>query len=224
MGPLATADFLHKLVEDTPATRDQDHIPVIAYSVPDLPDRTRAILSGGESPLPQLLDGIRVLANAGADAIAIVCNTAHFWYDDLAEQSGLPIIHIADAVVDTLGASSHVGLIATAGTIAAGFYQTRLAARHIACVVSTPLDQDTLVTPAIECVKRHDLDEAHRLTERAVRRLLQQTSPAPGAVILGCTELPVAIAHRPSDVSNYCIDSTRALARACVAWWMRAIS
>ncbi len=97
MGPLATVDFLQKLIEETPASRDQDHIPVIAYSVPQIPDRPLAILGKGESPLPHMLEGIHTLKRAGAQAIAIACNTAHYWYDDLVLQGGLPILHIADA-------------------------------------------------------------------------------------------------------------------------------
>ena len=52
MGPLATVDFLQKLIEETPARRDQDHVPVVAYSVPQMPDRPPAIIGTGESPLP----------------------------------------------------------------------------------------------------------------------------------------------------------------------------
>ena len=219
MGPLATADFLQKLVEETAAVRDQDNIPVIAYSVPQIPDRSLAIVGHGESPLRHLLEGIHTLDRAGAQTVAIVCNTAHFWYDDLVQQGGLPILHIADAVCDGLNGASRVGLIATGGTIAAGFYQSRFAARQIACVLSGERDQETLVSPAIECVKRHDLAQAHVLATDAVRRLLAHGAPGPETVVLGCTEIPLAIAYEPSEVSSYCIDATRALARACVAWW-----
>jgi aspartate racemase len=218
MGPLATADFLHKLIDETPARRDQDHVPVVAYSVPQIPDRSLAIIGEGESPLPYLLEGIHTLKQAGAQAVAIVCNTAHYWYDDLVEQGGLEILHIADAVCATLNGIQRVGLIATSGTLAAGFYQSRFAARDIACVLSSELDQETLVAPAIECVKRNDLAQGHTLATRAVRRLLAQGTPRPEAVVLGCTEIPLAIAYQASDVSDRCIDATRALARACVAW------
>ena len=219
MGPLATSDFLQKLVEETGASRDQDHIPVIAYSVPQIPDRSLAIAGLGESPLPDLLDGIHTLKQAGAHAVAIVCNTAHFWYDDLVREGGLPILHIADAVCTALNGASRVGLIATRGTITAGFYQSRFAARGITCVLGSEHDQETLVSPAIESVKRNDLAHAHALATGAVRRLLTRDAPAPETVVLGCTEIPVAIAYRPSEISGRCLDATRALARACVAWW-----
>ncbi len=218
MGPLATVDFLQKLIEETPANRDQDHLPVIVYAVPQIPDRPPAIIGHGESPLPHMLKGIRTLKRAGAQAIAIACNTAHYWYDDLVQQGGLPILHIADAACDALKDQSvqRVGLLATEGTVAAGFYQSRFATRGIECLVSDADDQRTLVLPAIECVKRTDLAQAHALATRAARHLLDNGAQV---IVMGCTEIPLAIEYRTSDVTERCIDATRALARACVKWW-----
>lgn len=221
MGPLATVDFLKKLIEETPATRDQDHIPVIAYSVPQIPDRPPAIIGQGESPLPYMLEGIRKLKAAGAQAIAIACNTAHFWHDDLVKQGGLPILHIADAACVALPDQNaqRVGLLATTGTVAAGFYQSRFSARGIECLLSSGDEQQSLVTPAIECVKRNDLAWAHALATQAARHLLDRGAQS---IVMGCTELPLAIEHQAADVSAHCVDATRALARACVAWWCTA--
>src|SRR3989338_9199705 len=157
MGPLAAADFLAKLVAETPATRDQDHIPYVAWGVPQIPDRPAAILRHGESPLPHMLRGIAALKQAGATAVAIACNTAHYWHDDLVREGGLPILHIADATCDELIArgisKGAIGLIATGGTLAAGFFQQRLKARGLDCLVNTRADQDQLVLPAIAAVK-----------------------------------------------------------------------
>lgn len=219
MGPLAAADFLTKLVEETPATRDQDHIPYVAWGVPQIPERPAAILHDGESPLPEMLRGIAALKQAGATAIAIACNTAHYWYDELAQQGGLPILHIADAACDALTErgihGGSIGLLGTDGTIAAGFFQKRFAARGLNCIVNTRADQDDLVLPAIAAVKTHDLRRANELATRAVTRLLGSGAQA---VVLACTETPVAIDFSVSPVSIHCIDATRALARACVRW------
>jgi aspartate racemase len=218
MGPLATVDFLQKLIEETPASRDQDHIPVIAYCVPQIPDRPAAITGNGESPLPQMLEGIHTLKRAGANVAAIACNTAHYWHDDLVRQGGLPILHIADAACAALPHRNvqRVGLLATQGTLAAGFYQSRFRERQFDCVLSSDDEQRTLVLPAIDGVKRNDLAAAHALATQAARRLIERGAQV---IVMGCTEIPLAIEHQPSDASVYCIDATRALARACVAWW-----
>ena len=218
MGPLATVDFLKKLIEETPAERDEDHVPAIVYSVPQIPERPAAILDDGASPLPHMREGVRVLKRAGASVIAIACNTAYHWYDDL-QREGVPILHIADATCDELARMDHVrtvGLIATKGTVAAQFFQQRLSARGVVCLLSSDEEQDELVLPAIVAVKRHALDQAHELAVRACERLQARGA---GAIILGCTEMPPAIEHREHPVRALCVDPTRALAKACVRWW-----
>lgn len=219
MGPLAAADFLKKLVEETPARCDQDHIPYVAWGVPQIPERPAAILNGGESPLPHMLHGIRQMKNAGAEAVAIACNTAHHWHAQLEREGGLPILHIADAVCDALAAQGiadgSIGLISTDGTVQAGFFQQRFAGRGLGCITSSRSDQDNLVLPAIAGVKANDLERAHPLAVQAVENLL---AAGARAVVLACTETPLAVAHAPHPAAAHCIDATRALARACVAW------
>ncbi len=223
MGPLAAADFLKKLVEETPAASDQEHIPYVAWGVPQIPDRPAAILNGGASPLPQMLRGIAALKQAGAQAIAIACNTAHHWHDDLQREGGLPILHIADAVCDLLAergiTTGSIGLIGTEGTLQAGFFQQRFAARGLGCIVSSTSDRQKLVLPAIAAVKVNQLPLAHTLAVQAVLRLHDAGARA---VVLACTETPLAIDHAQSAATPLCIDATRALARACVAWHRRA--
>src|SRR3978361_916323 len=79
MGPMATVDFMGKVVRNTPAARDQEHIPMIVCSAVRIPDRTEAILGRGPDPFPAL----RQLERAGATRIVIPCNTAHHWHGAL---------------------------------------------------------------------------------------------------------------------------------------------
>ena len=218
MGPLATADFLAKVVAATPAARDQDHIPLIAWSVPQIPDRVPAILDGTPSPLPAMLAGIRTLKGAGAQGIAIACNTAHYWFEPLQAEGGVPILHIADAALlearrRAPGARS-IGLLATSGTIAAGFRQARFAAAGCTTVLPPPADQ-ALLLQAIALVKANDVPQAAALTQQVAQHLL-----ANGADILiaGCTELPIALAGCDAQLQARIVDATAALAAACVAW------
>ena len=61
MGPEATLDLYAKIIAATPAIRDQDHLRVVIDSNPKVPDRTAAIVAGGESPVPAMTAGIRAL-------------------------------------------------------------------------------------------------------------------------------------------------------------------
>ena len=216
MGPLATADFMRKVIAATPAERDQDHIPMIVYSVPQIADRSAAILADGESPLPAIVDGIRLLERAGAAAIAIPCNTAHHWYEDLVKASRVPIIHIVDAAARALDArriaTKRLGILGTTGTIASRVYQNRLEALGYACVAPTAADMERLVMKGIGEVKAGRLAEAKTLLTAAADRLFAQDI---GAVILGCTEIPLVL----DDPARY-VDATDALARAAVSWAM----
>lgn len=217
MGPLATVDFMRKVIELTPAVSDQDHIPMLVVSVPQVPDRTAAILRGGESPLPVLLDGLRTLNRSGVACIAVPCNSAHHWYDDMVGASKAPILHIADAACDSLVArgiaSRTVGFLGTSGVLAAGIYQNRLAARGFDCLVPDSGTQESHVMGGIYQVKAGDLSAAHELLAAAADGLRARGA---GAIILGCTEIPIVI-EDGEDV----VDATRALAEASVSFLSR---
>lgn len=212
MGPLATVDFMRKVIELTPAAGDRDHIPMVVASIPQVPDRTAAILGGGESPLPAMLEGIRLLNGAAVAAVAIPCNTAHYWFDELAGASRAPIIHIVDAacaVLEERARGMHtVGLMGTTGSVKSGIYQRRIEAQGYACLAPADDDQERLVMGGIYKIKAGDLPAARQLLERAADGL---RSRGAGAIILGCTEIPIVL-EDGGDV----VDATRALAGACV--------
>ncbi|MGH6898938.1 MAG: aspartate/glutamate racemase family protein [Geminicoccaceae bacterium] len=218
MGPAATVDFLAKLVRLTPAQRDQDHVPVVVVSDPRIPDRVGPIMAGGgSSPLDALRHGIRALERAGAGCVAIPCHTAHYWYDGMVETARVPILHIADAVLADLtrrgDADGPIGLLATAATLKAGFYQARLAAAGHACTVPAAAVMASCVLPAIALVKRDRAADAAPLLDQALGHLRRRGART---ALLACTELPIALAAARDPPA--CIDATEALARACIAW------
>jgi len=82
MGPEATVDLFMKIIKATPAKKDQDHLRIMIDNNPKIPDRTLAILGRGKSPLKQLQETLHNLERAGAEVIAIPCNTAHYYYNE----------------------------------------------------------------------------------------------------------------------------------------------
>lgn len=219
MGPLATVDFLAKLVAATPAEFDQDHIPTITYSAAYIPDRTASIQGHGPSPLPDMLSGVRMLERSGASCIAIPCNTAHFWYDQLTEAARVPILHIADAACDRaaqqVGSGASIGLLATAGTVQSCVYQRSIEARGFRCLEPAPRDLDTLIMPAIYLIKAGNVAAAVDLLGTARERLVERGADR---IILGCTEIPIALPA--ASAPGLLIDATQALAYHCVSWWI----
>lgn len=99
MGPLATIDFMQKVMAATKGTCDQEHVPLIVSSIPQIPDRTAAYRGSGPSPLPALLACGERLVLAGAGLIVMPCNTAHLWFDGLQQALGVPMIHMVEAAL-----------------------------------------------------------------------------------------------------------------------------
>lgn len=219
MGPIATVDLVRKIIELTPAEKDPDHVPLVIYSDPRVPSLSGAIFEGGESPVPAMVKGIRALEAGGARCIAIACNAAHHWYDELTRATSLPILHIADAVAEAVaprgGAAPSVGILAAASTVHSGFYQRRLAARGHRCVLPAAADVERLVLPGIKLVKGGQAAAAAPLFQTAIDNL---RAAGADVVALACTEIPVALAAAKSPPDRARLDCTVALAKACVAW------
>ena len=220
MGPAATADFFAKLIEETPAACDEDHIPTLIVSDPRLPGRPAAILEDGPSPLPALLAIRGKLLAAGATMLAMPCNTAHYWYDDLARDCPVPFVSIVEASCDAVATiakpGSPIGLIGTRATLAAGIFDRQLQARGYSVLLPDAAELAEVILPSIGRVKQGKAQEAGRLLAPAVQALLDRGA---AAVILACTETPVALDAIGSPLRAHCVDSNRALARACVARW-----
>tara|TARA_R110001599_G_scaffold340202_1_gene560311 strand:- start:530 stop:1222 length:693 start_codon:yes stop_codon:yes gene_type:complete len=216
MGPLATVDFVTKIIHQTLAAKDQDHLPLLVHSVPQIPDRTACLMDNQPSPLAALLQGLNTLVNAGVGCIAIPCNTAHHWYDALAEASRVPILHIARSCSESLARQgvTSVGLLATNGTLKSGFYPRELDAYGIDLKVPDPALQQQ-VMDAIYLVKSGNVAAGGRLLEHCVDAMLRRGGER---VILGCTEIPFALTQINSKHSAYGVDATHELAAACVQW------
>jgi len=214
MGPAATVDVLDKIVKATPASRDQDHIPILVRCVPQIPDRTDALLGRGPSPLGDLVQGATDLRQWGAQILAIACNTAHHWYAPVQEAFGGPVVHIADAVVQALqerGSIGPVGIMATSGTMASGFYQRCLESSGYEVLVPPPADQSRFVDHAVARAKAGDWAEARYAARSAARHLLRRGAQQ---VVLACTELPPTL--MPVTADRDLLDANVALAHACV--------
>jgi aspartate racemase len=219
MGPLATVDFMSKMLAATPASSDQDHVPVVVSSIPQIPDRTRAFRGEGESPASAMIASATRLKRAGAGMIVIACNTAHLWFEEVRMAVGLPMIHLIDAATEDAAAAAgehgRIGLLGTDATLASGLYVNRGARcdRPIQWLLPTAREMMEWVMPGIEAVKSGDLETGRRLLAAAAGSLEGRGARA---VILGCTEIPVVLtaANAPLPV----VDATASLARRAVAW------
>jgi aspartate racemase len=212
MGPLATVDFMDKVVRLTHASRDQEHLPMLVANLPHIEDRSRAILANGADPLPALLGGIDLLNRNGVGVIAIPCNSAHHWYERMRAHSHAPVLHIAQTCVAAVPRESRrVAVLATGGALVSGFYQQALTELDIEPVVPDEIMQP-LVSECIADVKAGLLDEAAGHLEAVLDMLAEQ---GVNTALMACTEIPLAAQRIETPVVTL-IDSTLELARATV--------
>jgi aspartate racemase len=212
MGPLATIELMRLVVEETPATCDQEHIPLLVYSNPQVPDRTKAILGEGPSPVKALVESAQLLEKAGATFLAFPCNTAHYFLPKVEVRVSVPIIDMIEETaieVEKAGVSK-IGILATDGSIKTGIYQKALKRRGIEAEIPDEKRQ-LAVMEAIYGVKAgYDLKDAERILEPVLIYMSERVD----AVIAGCTELPMLL--RGPAHGLVVIDTLRVLARRIV--------
>jgi len=217
MGPEATLDLYREIIRLTPATRDQDHVRVLIYSNPKIPERTKFIVGQGESPLAALIDSAKLLEKSGAGIIAMPCNTAHFFLPQIRQHLSIPILDMIEEtsrkVREMLPDGKNAGLIAAIGTVRSSLYQRALAGKGIGLLVPSEDDQRS-IQAGIARVKAGTANRQTKETFQSIGNHLVQAGAA--AIILGCTELPLAF--EPNEVCYPCVNSTRALAEAAVDW------
>lgn len=221
MGPEATLDCFGKIIKNTAAKTDTEHIRVIIDSNPGIPDRIVAILGDGQSPVPALAAGCRGLEKAGADFIIIPCVTVHFFLSEIQAESPLPILSIFNAVAEAvhrhLPGAETVGLMGTIATIKAGFFQRRLAEEKIHTLAPDNAQQSKIVA-AIKDIKdvrpsRTKSEITNDLIE-AARSLIDKKPDGADAIIAGCTEIPLVLGQEHLPVPYF--DALTILARAAI--------
>ncbi len=192
MGPAATVEFFRRLVVATPAATDQEHLHIVIDNDPAVPDRTRALLHGGPSPVGALVAMARRLEGVGADVLAMPCNTAHAYLDAIREAVALPVVDMVGETVASIDAPA-AGLLATDGTIESGLYRSAGERYGLRIVVPSASDRRSIMA-AIAAIKR---GEPPASAEPAIREVGQRLLGA-GAVTLmaACTELSLVSADR----------------------------
>lgn len=208
MGPAATVDFLMKLQALTPAERDQDHIRTIVDINPQVPDRNDPLAKPG----PVLAEMAGALQGAGAEVLAITCNTAHAYADLISRSSGLPLIDMittASVAARDTGAR-RAGVLGTRQALK--LYREYLAAQGMGMVTLEPARQEVFMG-LIHRIKGGDLGRE----VRAEMAALSADLAANGAetIIAGCTEAPLVL--EPGSIRLPFIDASETLARRCVA-------
>ncbi|HOA84887.1 MAG TPA: amino acid racemase [Bacillota bacterium] len=213
LGPMSSVYFYELITAHTRAMCDQDHLDIILVSRASTPDRTAYITgTSQENPLPAMTEEVCRLAGAGADIIALPCNTAHFIYDALSGASPVPVMNIIELTVEyaKFTGARRVGVMSTEGTYRSGVYQAACRQAGIGCIDCPPDDRATLTDIIYNSIKRGqpaDLDSFERVAERLHRLGADR-------IILGCTEL--SLIKKEITLPDFYIDSLEVLAACAI--------
>ena len=192
MGTQAGLDFCNKLAKLNKGKTDQQYPLFVLYNKSNIPGRPEN-LHKYNKVLKSLLAGCKFLEKSKCKFIVIPCNTAHYWFDDLQKKTKIPIISMPKEVyvhsVKTCKKNSKIGLLATEGTLKTGIYN-KFFDKKFKLINPSKSVQKNNVNKAIKLVKMGKIKEAEKAIRPAVNSLIKMKC---SKIILGCTELPIAI-------------------------------
>ncbi len=164
------------------------------------------------------VEAARRLKASGAEGLLMASNTMHKVADEVAEETGLPILHIGDAAADRISADgrSRVALLGTRFVQTEPFIRDRYESRGIQLVDLNPLwraEVDRIIFE--ELAAGRIVRESQRKLKTLITELGKQKVQA---VVLGCTELVLAVDTRANVLPVY--DTTAIHARMAVEWML----
>jgi aspartate racemase len=219
MGPHATAYLYNKIIEMTNAVNDHEHIELFLHNNTKIPDRTKAILNCGESPLNELLRSAQLLESIGVDVLLVPCITSHYFMDELQSLISIPIINAIDQtsyyIIDRFPKIKQVGILATTGTIKSKIFQECLRKNDLKSIIPNDDDQSNLIMSSIygdKGIKAGCKD--HTVKSKLLKASENLINDGAEAIIAGCTEIPLVIEQ--NDFKIPFINTIEIMAQAAV--------
>lgn len=219
MGTMATESYIHQLNLRTKAHKDQDYYNYTLVNHATVPDRTTYILDNTKpNPLPDLLEDFTQYAALKPDFFTLPCNTAHYFYDELAKAVDVPILHMPKETVKEIKVrypkAKKIGLVATRGTIRDLIYDKEIL--DAGYELAKPSEHVQKLTDRLiyDDIKEQGVVDGE-LFHELVAEMIKETGC--DVVILGCTELSLAQEKAPiTDLPI--VDSQSTLVDRTIEW------
>ena len=219
MGTQAGLDFCNKLAKLNRGKLDQKYPMFILYNKSNIPERPKN-LKKYYNVLNALVDGCKMLQKNKCKFIVMPCNTAHFWYDDVQKKINVPILSIPKEVYQNTkkntSKNSKIGLLATEATLNNNIYHKFFLKDYDLISPNKNLQKNS-VNKAITLVKKGRVKDAEKILRPAVNHLIKKKCKK---IILGCTELPIAIfaykSFKKAIKSKIFIDPNLLVAEVCM--------
>lgn len=205
MGPLATSVFFNRVIQNTVANNDQEHINMVILNHTSLPDRTKAILTGEEKAfLNEIKDDIKLFEMANVANIVIPCNTSHYFFEQIQAMTEINIINMVEHTVRYIlkkdGNKSKVAILGTDGTILSHVYEDECRKQGIEPFIPQENMQATIMN-IIYHIKSDPGYQANELNDLINNLLVEERCTS---IILGCTEL--SCVKLDENIRKYAID------------------
>lgn len=216
LGPMATVYFFNMIVSLTEAKKDQDHLDIIINNRSTTYDRTAFILGeSNDNPLDMMIQDGKSLSSIGCECIAIPCNTAHYFYDEIQNHLNIPVLNIVKETVSFLKANGYekAGILATSGTISTHTYQTMCDTYELSYETLDDIHQQDLMDIIYNDIKSGKPADMTKF-DAIVNSLKAKGCDC---VILGCTELSI-LKNDNNLNSIFYIDSMELLARKAIVF------
>ena len=214
MGPEATVLLMSRIISLTDATDDSDHIPLIVDNNTQVPSRIKALIDKtGDDPGPTLAKMAKGLELSGAQALAMPCNTAHYYAAVIEDAVEIPFLNMIELTAQQLSrkalASRKVGILGSPALALTGIFKRALSAVEIETIY--PAEQN-LMLDAIRAIKKNSRgDKAGQILQNAATELIERGA---GTLLIACSEFSLISDCLPQ--SYHCIDSIDVLAQAVI--------
>ncbi len=213
VGPLATMLLGEMIVKRTKAKTDQDHVNMVITNNTSIPDRTTYILDRSKAnPVPVMISDAAKLKSIGAKVLAVPCNTAHTFYDEIQEGARIPMLHMINETAKRaakIGAKK-VGILATTGTLTASVYQLACLREGVQPIVPEEETQELVMSIIYDYVKAGQPVDSKKWEQI----ILKMEELGCDYMILGCTEL--SIVKKELNLDHTFIDSLMVLAESAI--------
>lgn len=215
MGPMATVDLFHKIVAMTQSETDMGHLHILVDNNTNIPDRTAAILCGGPNPVPEMVRSALLLERDGADVLIMGCNTAHYFYPEIRQFVHIPFLNMIQETAKEIQRKGYccAGLLATDGTVQSAVYAAEFERCNLELLVPVDQEQKAIMDMIYHGIKSNAVDWD---TEMVVQTIENMKAKGAQAVVLGCTELPIAFSTYSIRCCLPVIDPTTILARQAI--------
>ncbi|MDI6691075.1 MAG: amino acid racemase [Candidatus Bathyarchaeota archaeon] len=215
MGPEVTADLFIRIIRETPAKKDQEHLRVIVDNNPKIPDRTAAILGEGPSPLPEMIKTTKNLEKAGADFIIMPCITAHHYYEELKRSVKIPMLNMVELTAQYISKNfpkaKKAGLLGTTGTVKSKLFDKSLNKFGVEMVYPSKAFQKMIMEALYDYIKAGKIVEGKKFVVDAANHLIGLDADV---IICGCTETSLVLKN--GDVTKPVVDPMQILAQTAV--------